>query len=862
MTTASGYIGGRFELVALQTTTTPTYTEPVSLAEAQAGGKFYSAALGTRSYYAEHPHPSTGNQIAGFRWDERVWTDDETENTVSKVPLNWDPTTSGVTNTFFQTGIGSDDDIELLSVVQVPSSGIFSNRYAEVFVPELNHGYFYDYQTEYYLFSDDSEIVYPSYSGVVGGLGLEVADSFSTVSLTSIPKVGIPVQAVQYQWDSSLFQHVPYTIYRKVTEFTGTDTYNSSTDSIVFPNITGENEFTISYSGVTYAGNTRTGLPEAVFSENVSARQGWPSSGNHISFEDLEFLDYSTGVDSEQFHTLYAPIDSSTPVLVFSFPANPGGTLSATVVASGLAGNGLVGGGSIPNGFIDGGSGSVTEWVATPAGTTISGQYNGYQVNIDYDLGLVMFGEASSTVNIPNAGDQIVIAYNKTVRIEYEPEDTGDSVLANEANMNPLYRKSGDGFVILSARDESPASIVLEAELPLMSTNYYGPLNIGNDVGTLVATVYNRRGEVIEGEEVDIFITSTPVIGGFGSATRVSTLTDQDGEARAFYNPPRSVSSLGSDIVASGMTVDSPPVGSGLVYSGVAETTTFTVTDLVVQGEVDEVYLYKIMVDDPSIGYLETSLNQGSIPIQEDEYYRNYFLDNFIYGATGLTSSGTVDHYYGNVTWESIHRTIYELTEPVVYERSTGMGRKVLCSIIDSGVLNPHTFEYVAVAPMQPIDIVETSIGYDVVYDTSIFDLPTPSGSLGVAPSGNHYGYFLVSPTEVSMQASVYNDQQARTITSNEITIKLSIPDSMNGMWIIDELNSIHTSEISSLLSSVIASGQKVPLGFRIRSANLNLAGALDAVTFLDVNPVYNANMWDRDEVPPLGQKVMVSGIT
>ena len=180
----------------------------------------------------------------------------------------------------------------------------------------------------------------------------------------------------------------------------------------------------------------------------------------------------------------------------------------------------------------------------------------------------------------------------------------------------------------------------------------------------------------------------------------------------------------------------------------------------------------------------------------------------------------------------------------------------------DVEALDPHLFQQNAWVPMRPMLVEDVAAGvYDVIYDTSIYDMPVPSGTTGPVTSGGLYSYFVVAPTSVDIQASVYNSRIGREIYSNTITVDISIPDYMNGVWELEEINQLEIDEISSLLTEAVASGQKIPLGWRLKTSNIVLAGALDGVTFLDVNPRYNANVWDEDDVTPLGHEVNVSSI-
>ena len=82
MTTASGIL---------------TYTVPLTPADALPGGSLYPTSLGSRSIWSTKNHPYTGKKIEGWKFDSRIWPDDNIENINAFVPSIWDPTISGIT---------------------------------------------------------------------------------------------------------------------------------------------------------------------------------------------------------------------------------------------------------------------------------------------------------------------------------------------------------------------------------------------------------------------------------------------------------------------------------------------------------------------------------------------------------------------------------------------------------------------------------------------------------------------------------------------------------------------------------------------------------------------------------------------
>jgi len=444
MATGNANLGHQLEVGPLTGSGVLSYNTPVDSARTEAGEEAYPTAIGAFSKYRTTVHPATGNLIEGWKWDKRTWSDDDNDNVVMTIPANYDPSIVGITEGYFQSGIGSNRDLELIDIEFVSSSGLNQPGFCHVWAPEINHGYYYDYDEEGYLFSDDSQAMIITYSGVVG-LPYPTASGFNTVELPSRLKVGIPVEAAQFTWNAEVGKYDYAIKLRKRVALTGTrddnlvrrDTYNMSAQAISWEFIDKtQQEFMITFSGL---------YPQVILNNQYVTQVGG-SSG----ISSLEFLGYADSSANQQFHTLYSPIDRSMLMEVYSYSANI----------------------------------SDQQWEVVEMGTTLSG----YQVGVDYDLGIVEFGDVEiSGQQIPGAGYSIGTRYWKSIRVEYEPDQSVDTVIATEASTNPIYRRSGRGFVYLSTRLEDPSTIELTANLPIIQPNVYGPLYIGNAYAPIIA---------------------------------------------------------------------------------------------------------------------------------------------------------------------------------------------------------------------------------------------------------------------------------------------------------------------------------------------------------------------------------------
>lgn len=744
---------------------TLTYTTPLVSARTEAGQDAYPGTLGLLSNYSEKEFPTTAQKIEGWKWDKRVWSASQFENTAGVININLDPTTSGVTKTYFQSGIGDHDDLLLKEIMYLPCSGINEDGIYESWNPQINHGYYYDYNNERYLFSDESEVEQVSYSGVYN-TGYGIASGFNTLILSSTPKIGTPIACEILKWDGVEGEYLTDIKINRKTAFTGKlvdgerlSTWDTNTETFLWNNIDREKREFVIY----YTGTEQTKIPNVIFNNQYSYQIGTTFP------DDYEVLGKITGTNEEAFHLQFAPIDRNKSVIVYT-------------AASGLA----------P---------SNTLWTGIDQAKEIVGN----QIKVDYDLGIVSFG-VSGVNNLPTVGNMVFASYWKVPRFEYEPSNTINELIATEQSINPLFRQNNKGFIYLSNKEENPASISLDAELTEINTDVFGPLNIGSAISKIIATVEDNQGNLLEGQNVNIFITSDPTIGSLGNNI-VNTLvsTNHNGEAIAYYTSPGSINEIGELVNIAGFAANTPSTGK----------TTISTSGLLIDGTVSGITIYEVYTDDPVLGIATIS-----------GYYSDYFTTEEIVGPSGITGLDKEE-------WEANHRTIWDLTKPKLFGSSTGTGRKKLVAISSGIYLDPPSsglditaFTKPAIGPLYPESVTQTAISeYDITYAQS---LTTPGGFL--------YGYFVVAPTNVKLQASVYNERTNQTILSNEISVKLSVPDYANGVWLIDEINNFHINEISALVSGLTSASGVVPFGFRLRTSNITLSSALDGITFLTVN--------------------------
>lgn len=481
---------------------------------------------------------------------------------------------------------------------------------------------------------------------------------------------------------------------------------------------------------------------------------------------------------------------------------------------------------------------------------------------VDYDWGTVSFGDSFAGI-IPPLGYRVAVQYTSTVGVDYEIDNSPDYYIAKSANLNVTRGQPTEGFITTETQQVSAASLRLSANLDQLAENLYSPLNIGSTHTELEALVYGQNGEVLAGQEVTFYISGFEV-GAFsaGDSTAISS-TGPDGRARAFFVPPTSIEDLGD---ASATTA----------YDGSNTTVLFSGLHMPYSGA--QLYTFKVMNSDTIDGMPVADLS---------DYYEDYFDEEEI-SYTALADE---------TDKEGAYRNAYDLLTPTTYaagDLKTGNKRAVL--IYDYSAIDPDTGTAGAYNLLDPLSYSWTQSGVAVLY----------SGNLEAPSSLTDFrSYFVASPTLVKFKAFTWSEHLGRNVYSNEITVRIEIPDNMSGVYAVDAIESVQSGvlnrwkthpEISTSFTSLIDGGVfsdsdfelafllerepstetreswfqrtrrsdtvllgledvstaetgafEVPLGFRLRNSSATMASAVGAVTFLD------ANAGNYSEVLPLG---------
>lgn len=649
-------------------------------------------AIGQASRYTGTPHPGSGKKIEGWKWDQRTWPDVNEFRAVALAPSIWDPQASGIDEEHIQSGYGDNKDLLLLDVEEVALSGV------DVWAPRLHHGYFYIRDEEWYLYSDSYLTEYFTATGVEAGQ--------QTLQLSQPYKPTIPITVRNFEFNRVSARHEVNRSFRKKVEFS---------DDVTEPEFIVDTEFN---PPVLRLNGEYTDVVGQSITLSVSGTADPPDN----DVNNLDIVGISNGVGGQEFDLTFSPVDPTQDVEVWTW-LDP----------------------SFPQ-----------QWNVIDPLDEFS--VSGFDVKVDKDRGTLAFGDhnpftATGRGNIPSTGARVGAHYTTTIAAFYEPAGTRDDILTTSAaaDVNPVAASTSRGFVQVTTESVDPASITLTSTLPQVNPFI---IQLGNNIGEMIAEVKSASGDLLEGQEVTFQILD-PQVGTFGAtADTVTAITGADGQATALYNSPLTVQGLGQ----ASATVTHDGSDTIIDVEGVIEPST-----------VSGIYLFKVHTEDDVLGIPEGELTQ---------YYEDYIDEEQYYGTE-----------QESVAYEQQFRTTHDLLKPTTYSASElSVGKKTLLLTTRDGVMNPHSgfIEPGILAPLFPSAV--ENIGTDA---SPILRMTYENILLPIPGTGDTKAYFAVGDAITKVNAFVTNQRTNRKIFSNTIELQVQVPDSVNGTFFCDMLNDI-----------------------------------------------------------------------
>ena len=697
---------------------------------------------------------------SGWKYDIKRWSS-PFDLVLPSLPKLLDPSTQGVKESeYFKSGV-CDKSLGDLYVKKITKTNLINKS---IWTPVVEDGSYYRFKTPFYYYSDNSIVQYINKADNRGGRNY--------LELNSIPKLNAPILASSFKREI-LFGTIDYRIkFNQCYSFTG-----------LYSN--GEQLTTVTDSGKIHWDNVNPLKKEFILDRSID--------GLARLFFNRDYVD-SVGVEVNSLADLAAceQLGASTGSGHYTLED---GTVKIFVQSYYLKNFPVFDDNSFHLYVSDGTTYTELTRVSSWWDLVFDNLPDRYFV--DRDLGIVYFA-SENPLYLPEVGNEIFASYDINLRIEYEPENETNEIVAWKADVNPITQNINQGFICITHENLEPASISLSIDKPLLQANgEYGPIKVGIDYATLIANVKSVSGINLSNIPVTFeMIPST--IGSLNGGATAYSLTDGRGNAYTGYQPPNSSDSMG---FYSTLVRDC----TNPTYSGYRELVISSLDPGLLNQE-ENCYLYQVEKDDIVLGYKTLS----------------DFLDDLYVEQ----SPAWVVDAATRARWDSETTLKYDLkdfVEPSIAGEKIN-GRKVIVYKInnidnfDNAAINPITGNAGAVMPVYPVLIEEIQSSEDVL-TAGLWRVIYPSGSLpDCGPAETIAGYWLVSTRRVSFQAHCWSPYYNKEIYSNIVNARITFPDHMLG---------VYTNE----------SGEKIPFGWKIITDTDNVASAINGVTFITINP-------------------------
>ena len=746
----------------------------------------------------------SGYEFTPWSWDERIWTTDKLENSDLTIPSLADASRGALSSSYWQSGVGNlRTDCEVIQPVIVRQESL------DRWTVQVRHGNYFSRHQKRYLFADRSSVQYVDPDDNEVGV--------NTLLLTDVPRNGSPISATIWTRDSYGSPFLKKYINKRC-HFTGWYTVDGEADTddngdIEWANVdTTKDEFIVVWPD-------DMSDPTLWFNKDFTFLVGKDTISEDDDLAACDHVGTGDGVNTA-FLAEYFPICDNAEFTVYS--------------------------------------------------DTFSTIVDPDDYEFDYDRGEISFDTA------PANGTEIYIRYRVTVEVEYESEHCNDYCTAGYINLNPMTSIIDRGFIYLTEQELRVARLTLHAELAEIDEDVYGPLELGTDYCFLVATAYNMYGQVVPGAEVSFWLDSdtSGYINGSTALTgsEVEVMTDANGEARILYSVPRSVESVGQYV---GHSLGDEDNELTLVQTdGIDED---DLSNIFVFYVFDDDPSWNGWTDvtqpDGSIGYGGRKVvlyrqNFKAAPwAGSTVYYAGDYNDptsyvhesgNFYKCLVTHTSSadsnpatgaaavaywqfiGTSDYswgggatLYGDKFWsDSAYNPVSEILGAYIPLQPTGIIGNQL--IFDDELYNPITLPVTNTPHNQGISLWQTGQSYltngEVIgtdnkrykcltnhSSSSSNQPPHPTYWQHNEKPGNLVAYWITGGKYIVAHAKVFSYFYNAYVSSNDISLQVTIPEHMTGVYINEQL-------------------QKVPYGFRLYSDSGNMSSALTGITFLGIN--------------------------
>ena len=403
----------------------------------------------------------------------------------------------------------------------------------------------------------------------------------------------------------------------------------------------------------------------------------------------------------------------------------------------------------------------------------------------------------------------LYLYYESTVRVDCEVTDS--TIRTGLVDCRPSKNSSASEIVQISSKLRDLDRLVLESDKPSLGANSYGPLYFGNDISKLTVTAYDSLDNPVDDLAITLEILD-PIIGLLdGESSEVTKYSNSDGKIFTYYNAPIDADEFSTKF-------------SEVTYSGA--TTIFTLDSLGAGTEIEDIYIFQLLKQDPTYGtsgekyevdsYTYPSTREGAS--FEVTLFAN-LQDNFDGGVAYFVMSDAVIKTrnivqgYDNKLYCSgddlfgTPDSVWILTdEDIEWDANELNGVPVIVYAWDDNVEHPITGEDGAWTPIKPSDIAGDVVTYSYVLPQSAPE--DRSSNLG--------GYMIIAPAIVGLRAKAIDPYSGETIYSNTIYLTIKLPNYLVGV------------DYSGALP--------IPKGFNLKILEEDVGNGIGGANFLSIN--------------------------
>lgn len=244
-------------------------------------------SVGQYSRFVDTPHPGTMNTIQGWLWDKRRWSSPEELKSIAYSPVLWNADSSGLSDDFFQSGIGTNPDILMLEIIKRNAeAGV------DFWVPKLQNGHYFVNQHPWFLYSDWA------ISLTMANADVDTGKNFVDLPINTLPT--LPITVAMYEFEADENGYVIATEMEHVLEedVDGNELQYYLDSTSMPPRLYLSNQY------ITEIGEDYVEILGELQSDSVDS---W------------EFLGYGDNTNWQTFRSRFAPIDGGSSLQLISY---------------------------------------------------------------------------------------------------------------------------------------------------------------------------------------------------------------------------------------------------------------------------------------------------------------------------------------------------------------------------------------------------------------------------------------------------------------------------------------------------------------------------------------------------------------